>query len=69
MKVNEGISHEQGADARRIGQYVRNWYRWVRAGVEIRQVSVDCLYRLSTVNVVSPKVAYIICDDTFVLSR
>ena len=34
--------YEQGADARRIGQYVRNWYRWVRAGVEIRQVSIDC---------------------------
>ena len=27
--------YEQGADARRIGQYVRNCYRWVRAGVEI----------------------------------
>ena len=25
--------YEQGADARRIGQYVRNWYRWVRAGI------------------------------------
>ena len=27
--------YEQGADVRRIGQYVRNWWRWVRAGVEI----------------------------------
>jgi hypothetical protein len=27
--------YEQGATVRRIGQYVRNWYRWVRAGVEI----------------------------------
>ena len=25
--------YEQGADHRRIGQYVRNWWRWVRAGV------------------------------------
>ena len=28
------------------------------AGVEIRQVSIDCFYLLTTVNVVSPKVAY-----------
>ena len=27
--------YEQGADVRRIGQYVRNWLRWVSAGVEI----------------------------------
>jgi len=27
--------YEQGADVRRIGKYVRNWWRWVRAGVEI----------------------------------
>ena len=27
--------YEQGADVRRIGQYVRNWWRWVRAGVDI----------------------------------
>ena len=27
--------YEQGADVRRIGQYVRNWWRWVRAGVEL----------------------------------
>jgi hypothetical protein len=26
--------YEQGADARRIGQYVRCLWRWVRAGVE-----------------------------------
>ena len=25
--------YEQGATVRRIGQYVRNWYRWVRAGI------------------------------------
>jgi hypothetical protein len=31
--------YEQGAIVRRIGFYVRNWYRWVRAGVEIRHVS------------------------------
>ena len=33
--------YEQGADVRRIGLYVRCWWRWVRAGVEIRQVSID----------------------------
>jgi len=27
--------YEQGADHRRIGQYVRNWWRWVNTGVEI----------------------------------
>ena len=27
--------YEQGATVRRIGQYVRNWWRWVRAGVEL----------------------------------
>jgi hypothetical protein len=32
--------YEQGADVRCIGKYVRNWLRWVRAGVEIRQVSI-----------------------------
>ena len=26
--------YEQGADVRRIGKYVRNWWRWVRAGVD-----------------------------------
>jgi hypothetical protein len=30
--------YEQGATGKRIGQYVRNWYRWVRAGVEISRV-------------------------------
>jgi hypothetical protein len=33
--------YEQGATVRRIGQYVRNWWRWVLAGVEISQVSID----------------------------
>ena len=27
--------YEQGADVRRIGKYVRNWLKWVRAGVEL----------------------------------
>ena len=27
--------YEQGATVRRIGQYVRNWLRWVNTGVEI----------------------------------
>ena len=35
--------YEQGATVRRIGQYVRNWWRWVIAGVEISQVLIDCL--------------------------
>jgi len=30
--------YEQGATVRRIGQYVRNWLRWVRAGVEISEM-------------------------------
>ena len=30
--------YEQGADGKRIGQYVRNWWRWVRAGVEISEM-------------------------------
>jgi hypothetical protein len=25
--------YEQGADVRRIGQYVRNWWRWGTAGI------------------------------------
>ena len=27
--------YEQGADHSRIGQYVRNWWRWVRARMRI----------------------------------
>ena len=27
--------YEQGADYRRIGQYVRNWWRWVNAGASV----------------------------------
>ena len=34
--------YEQGATVRRIGQYVRNWWRWVRAGVP--SISVNSLY-------------------------
>jgi hypothetical protein len=30
--------YEQGATVRRIGQYVRKWYRWVRAGVDLPTV-------------------------------
>ena len=32
--------YEQGADGKRIEQYVRNWWRWVRAGVEISVINV-----------------------------
>jgi len=35
MNASEGISYEQGADPRLIGQYVSNWWKWVRAGVEM----------------------------------
>ncbi|MCH8157410.1 MAG: hypothetical protein IID18_06620 [Nitrospinae bacterium] len=35
MKANEEISHEQGAEITRIGQYVSNGYRWARAGVDV----------------------------------
>ena len=38
--------YEQGATVRRIGQYVRNWWRWVRAGVEI-SVMDDFIFRHS----------------------
>ena len=31
--------YEQGADVRRIGKYVRNWWQWVR-GVEISAMLV-----------------------------
>jgi hypothetical protein len=27
--------YEQGADARRIGQYVERWWRWAQAGVTL----------------------------------
>ena len=33
--------YEQGATVRRIGQYVRNWWRWVRAGVP--SISIDLM--------------------------
>ena len=31
--------YEQGADVKRIGRYFRNWWRSVRAGVEISFLS------------------------------
>ena len=54
MNINEEISHEQGADVRRIGQYVRNWWRLVRAGVVVRS-SVFFTLLLARVSAV--------CDD------
>ena len=44
--------YEQGGTVRRIGQYVRNWWRWVRAGVEIRQVSIEFLKNLDRITLV-----------------
>ena len=38
--------YEQGADVRRIGKYVRNWYRWVRAGVDISHIRGGGLCRV-----------------------
>ena len=32
--------YEQGATVRRIGQYVRNWWRWVSAGVILSRVPI-----------------------------
>ena len=32
--------YEQGADVRRIGQYVRNWLRLLRVGMEIRWMNI-----------------------------
>ena len=37
--------YEQGADVKRIGQYVRNWLRWVNTGVEICVVNKVRLWR------------------------
>jgi len=39
--------YEQGADVRRIGQYVRNWWRWVRAGVELGGSKKGCIHHFS----------------------
>ena len=36
--------YEQGADVRRIGKYVRNWWRWVRAGVEMSVINVFAVH-------------------------
>ncbi len=30
--------YEQGADEERIGDYVRNWHKWVRAGVKLQSM-------------------------------
>ncbi len=27
--------YEQGADADRIGQYIKGWWQWVRAGIDL----------------------------------
>jgi hypothetical protein len=35
--------YEQVANVRSIVQYVRNWWRCVRARIEKRQVSIECL--------------------------
>ena len=41
--------YEQGADHRRIGQYVRNWLRWVRAGVGISVMNVFTVPLFATI--------------------
>ena len=36
--------YEQGATVRRIGKYVRNWWGWVRAGVDkVMIIPIDML--------------------------
>tara|TARA_Y100001936_G_C15947695_1_gene598349 strand:- start:756 stop:935 length:180 start_codon:yes stop_codon:yes gene_type:complete len=50
MNASEGISDEQGAIVRRIGQYVRNWWRWLTTGLEIREVIIKPIY--SSANVI-----------------
>ena len=54
MNASEGLSHEQGATVRRIGQYVRNWWRRVRAGVEIREVIIKPIYHSANVIELGP---------------
>ena len=45
--------YEQGATVRRIGKYVRNWLRWVRAGVElgINQLNADSFFCLPSMSI------------------
>lgn len=44
--------YEQGADAVRIGEYVRRWWRWVRAGLLI----IDLLWHSAAVAAMMPSV-------------
>jgi hypothetical protein len=39
FKVRMARLYEQGADAIRIGQYVRRWWRWVNAGVVLTDLT------------------------------
>ena len=45
--------YEQGADVRRIGQYVRDWWRWVRAGVElgVNKLNADSFFCLPSMSI------------------
>ena len=47
--------YEQGADVRRIGQYARNWYRWVRAGVElgVNKLNADSFFCLPSMSILT----------------
>jgi hypothetical protein len=45
MNANEGISHEQDATVRRIGLYIRNWWRWVRARLLIHDMKNNYKFR------------------------
>ena len=47
--------YEQGADVRRIGRYVRNWYRWVRAGVElgVNKLNADSFFCLPSMSILT----------------
>ena len=47
--------YEQGADVRRIGQYVRNWWRRVRAGVElgVSKLNADSFFCLPSMSILT----------------
>jgi len=47
--------YEQGADVRRIGKYVRNWWRWVRAGVElgVNKLNADSFFCLPSMSILT----------------
>jgi len=47
--------YKQGATVRRIGKYVRNWWRWVRAGVElgVNKLNADSFFCLPSMSILT----------------